>query len=263
MHRAGGVLSTIKRSCFGAHVTIESKVWVPGRILEISIIDNDKTFTFIIIHFFGLQHNQVAQFSTHVKKLHEQTTLDPTKRFAAIVGDLNIRFAGDAMIDLPILRAQKLPKSAKVLVSALSLFTRVQHDGHSHYNASMSHLNTIDHVYISSPGWAQLPWRLSAEVGRPEILFDKGISDHSKIVACLHFDNAAASELPIPGWVAKSPLFKTHIQAFIDHSDLDALLPEHALATYKEYLREAGRLTRNELNDKFRSSENNFFLISF
>ena len=155
----------------------------------------------------------------------------------------------------PIQRAQKLPKMAKVLVSALSLFTRVQHDGFSHYNASLGHLNTIDHAYINSPGWAQLPWRLSAEVGRPEILFDKGITDHSEVVACLHFDNAPATELLIPGWVAKSPKFKARIQAFIDHSDLDSLLPEHALAAYKEYLREAGRLTRNELNDTFRSSE--------
>ena len=155
---------------------------------------------------------------------------------------------------------------AKVLALALSLFTRVQHDGFSHYNASLGHLNTIDHVYISSPGWAQLPWRLSAEVGRPEILFDKSITDHSEVVACLHFDNAPATELPIPGWVAKSPKFKAHMQAFIDHSDLDSLLQEHALATYKEYLREAGRLTRNELNDTFRSSEKqllpNLILIS-
>ena len=162
------------------------------------------------------------------------------------------------MIDLgtgkPIQRAQKLSKMAKILLSALSPFTRVQHDGFSQYNASLGHINTIDHIFLSSPGWAQLPWRLSAEVGRPEILFNKGISDHSGVVACLHFSNAPASDLPVPGWVAKSPKFKAHLQAFMDHSDLSALLPEHTLATYKIYLKEAGRLTRNELNDSNRSS---------
>ena len=114
VHRAGGVLCTIKRTCFSANARIESKVWVPGRILKISIFDNDKTFTFINVHFFGLQPNQVAQFSSHLKNLHQQTKLDPTKRFVTIVGDFNIRFEGDAMIELgtgkPIQRAKNRPK---------------------------------------------------------------------------------------------------------------------------------------------------------
>ena len=149
-----------------------------------------------------------------------------------------------------------MQKLVKILLSALNLFTRVQHDGFSHYNASLGHLNTIDHIFISSPGWAQLPWRLSAEVGRPEVVFDKGISDHSEVVACLHFTNDANLDPPIPGWVSKSPRFKAHIKAFTDNSDLDALLPEHALvAIYEEYIREAGRLARNELNDKFKTSK--------
>jgi hypothetical protein len=51
---AGGVLCTVRRSCFTSNASIVAKVWVPGRVLEISIVDNDKTFHFINMHFHGL-----------------------------------------------------------------------------------------------------------------------------------------------------------------------------------------------------------------
>ena len=40
-YSAGGVLCTFKRSCFSGKASIVSKVWVPGRTIEITISDND------------------------------------------------------------------------------------------------------------------------------------------------------------------------------------------------------------------------------
>ena len=50
---AGGVLTTIRRSIFSSNVLVVAKVWVPGRILEISITDGNKTFTIFNIHTFS------------------------------------------------------------------------------------------------------------------------------------------------------------------------------------------------------------------
>ena len=61
----------------------------------------------------------------------------------------------------------KLPQISKVTKGALNSFTRIEHDHFSHFNASIGHLNDIDFIVISAPGWSQLPLHLEVEVGPP------------------------------------------------------------------------------------------------
>ena len=109
-------------------------------------------------------------------------------------------------------------------------------------------------IFISAPGWAQLPWKLSVEVGPPEMLFNKGISDHSPVACTLHFSDGVQNEPPIPTWVAKSSLFNNACR-------LEDLLPEHALIEYKILIREAARVSRNQLNDKCRHSKKTHLIL--
>ena len=60
---------------------------------------------------------------------------------------------------------------------------------------------------------------------------------------------------PIPTWVAKSSLFKKNLELLNNACRLKDLLPEHALVEYKTLIREAARVSRNQLNDKYRYSK--------
>ena len=76
-----------------------------------------------------------------------------------VFGDFNIRFS-----DKPVVHAQtavetfkepKYAKGAKTVLHCLRCFTRIEHDQFTHFSSALQHLNDIDHVFVSAPGWLQ------------------------------------------------------------------------------------------------------------
>ena len=89
---------------------------------------------------------------------------------------LNLKWTG---------RSPNIPNRLNFFRGALSNFTRIEHDSWSHFNLGHNHLNDIDFIYVSSPGWAQLPWSMICNVGSPEDFHAKGLSDYAVVSCCL------------------------------------------------------------------------------
>ena len=144
-----------------------------------------------------------------------------------------------------LFKEPKYARGAKLLLNSLRFFTRIEHDQFSHYNSSLQHLNDIDHVFISAPGWQQTLKRVQVSVEQPEVLFAKGLSDHGALTCRFPSSKIPISSQPIPTWVAKLPNFSLYLGQLVNASKLHQLMPEHALMEYKRLIREAARLARN------------------
>ena len=180
--------------------------------------------------------------------------------FFFVAGDLNLRFP-----DKPLVHARsaveqfkdpKYARGAKLLLNSLR-FSRIEHDQFTHYNSALQHLNDIDHVFISAPGWLQALKRVQVTVEQPEVLFSKGLSDHGALTCRFPSSKIPSSSQPIPPWVAKLPNFSIFLGQLVNASKLHQLLPEHALMEYKKLIREAARLARNDYCSLNRDSPTN------
>ena len=114
---------------------------------------------------------------------------NPLSYFVAVVGDVNFRVPDKPVVRLPDFvmdcKEPKLSKMAKSLKASLEYFTRIEHDSWSHLSFRHSHLNDIDFIFISSPGWSQLPWSVSCVVGSAEDLYASKLNDHAPVVCSI------------------------------------------------------------------------------
>ena len=108
---------------------------------------------------------------------------DPINHHLIVVGDMNFRYADKPLLNVETSKFEfkepKLSKPTKTLLLALNKLTRIEHDNHTHFNAACKNLSDIDHIYLSSHGWQHTQWQLKVQVGAPEKLFEKKISDHA------------------------------------------------------------------------------------
>ena len=231
----GGVLTTIQRSAFSKQATCSSVVYVPGRCIETIIVDKNCTTYVINIHFFGWTHAQTALVSDRLLVLYALAACDPLTHRVFVLGDFNIRFEEKPILDVGNMATTQKPpkhsKMAKTLLRGLRDFTRIEHDSFSHFNCALGHLNDIDHIFLSPPGWCQVEWRFSVEVQKPEDLFARGISDHGAIICSFKSSHCPSTEQPIPTWVAKLPIFKVFLDNLVKASRLEDLLLENSLVT--------------------------------
>ena len=230
------------------------------------IEDNGNTFILLNVHLHGLSLPQANDIADCLRNHAHMASLDPTGYFVSVLGDFNFRYDDKPILPIPdskaIFKEPMLPKISKMIRGALDLFTRVEHDHFSHYNASLGHLNDIDFIFISAPGWSQLPLNLEVEVGPPEVYFNKGLSDHGHVKCSFKRPGGKNPDQPIAPWIAKSPLFKENLELLVGACRLNQLLPEHALAHYKTLIREAARLTRNTLNEQYRNHPSLIYIAS-
>ena len=256
--RGGGCLSTIRRSSFGASAVCEHVAVIPGRCLQTKITDNDKTTIFINLHLHNLTPEQIEIIKQLLDNHFERAERQPLRYVVVVVGDFNFRYEDKSVLQVGkqqcIFKQPKYAKQTKSLKQTLDKYIRMEHDHHTHFNPALNHLNEIDFVYLSAPGWSQLPWQTLIKIDAPELLFAKNISDHGSISCKLNFSQTPGIEQPIAPWVAKLPAFQACLGKLVLASKLDQLIPEHSLAQYKILIREAGRLARNYHNDKFRDT---------
>lgn len=256
--RGGGCLSTIRRSSFGPAAVCVHVAVIPGRCLQTTITDKDKTTIFINLHLHNLTSEQIKIITQLLDNHFERAERQPLRYFVVVVGDFNFRYEDKSVLQVKeqqcIFKQPKYSKHIKSLKQTLDNYIRMEHDHHTHFNPALNHLNEIDFVYLSAPGWSQLPWQTLIKVDAPELLFAKNISDHGSISCKLNFSQTPGIEQPIAPWVAKLPAFKTCLENLVQASKLDKLMPEHSLAQYKILIREAGRLARNYHNNKYRDT---------
>ena len=93
------------------------------------------------------------------------------------------------------------------------------------------------------------------EVTCPISLWSRGLSDHAVLsVKATKRHNAASPCTKIPVWVVKLPSYKEALQQLLAVADLANLLPAFRLDHYKELMREAARIARDEHSDRYRDT---------
>ena len=256
--KSGGVMSFIRKRAFSSAANCYHVSLVPGRCIETIVNDVDVATHFINVHFHGWSLHDANKVADRLRVLLQEAAASPLSVRVILLGDLNIRFAEKPVLDLASQKATfkepKHSKVAKVLLGCLGGFTRIEHDHFSHFNSSLNHLNDIDHIYLSAPGWIQLRWRFEVEVQKPEDLFARGISDHGAILCSFRPSQLPPKEQPIPTWAAKLPNSKICLEKLVQASRLQDLLPEHAIDEYKLLIKEAARHARNQHCDLNRES---------
>ncbi|CAK0845193.1 unnamed protein product, partial [Prorocentrum cordatum] len=107
----------------------------------------------------------------------------------------------------------------------------------------------IDKICISSPPWLLMQWRAKVDIpAAPGALFDRGISDHAPVHLRLAARAPEGSELrPIPRHIFEIPLFAKYFAPLSGAADMGNYLPFIRLEEFKRLVREAARLTRNDM----------------
>ena len=250
-------MNLISKAAFSHQATCEHITLVPGRCLASKNLDNNQQFDFVNIHNFNLNASQTRVVHNFLVEQAGMADSNPFGRAFVVCGDFNLRFdkpSVDLNSGIALEKQPRHNKQALKLISSLNLFTRIEHDQHSHYNASLNQLTDIDHIFVSMPGWKQICSSVQVRVESPEKLFAKGLSDHGPVSCALSPGKPPSDNDPIPPWVAKLPSFHQYLQLLVNASRLQDLLPAHALGYYKILIREAARLARNDHNNGFRDS---------
>ena len=150
--KVGGILNILSKKAFppGTSTSFSSWTLVQGRCLETIAEFGGCTSVFINIHLFNWTSHDIRAFVERVSLHHNRALNDPLHYFVCILGDMNIRYADQTVLDVAtgkaILKEPKHAKPTKQFKQVLDLFTRIEHNQYTHYNHGCRHLNTIDLV---------------------------------------------------------------------------------------------------------------------
>ena len=181
-------MNLISKTAFSHKATCEHITLVPGRCLASKILDNDQQLVFVNIHNFNLNASQTRVVHDFLVEQAGMADSSPFGHAVVVCGDFNLRFDKPTVDLNPGIALDKQPrhnKQALKLISSLNLFTRIEHDQHSQYNASLNQLTDIDHIFVSMPGWKQICSSVQVRVESQEKLFAKGLSDHGPVSCTL------------------------------------------------------------------------------
>ena len=96
--RGGGCLSAVKKSSFSAAAVCEHVAVIPGRCLQTTISDNDRTTVFINLHIHNLSNEQFKTIQHTLDNHYERAASQPLRYFVVVVGDFNFRYEGKAVL---------------------------------------------------------------------------------------------------------------------------------------------------------------------
>ena len=116
------------------------------------------------------------------------------------------------------------------------------------YDSASQLCSRLDRIYISLPAWLVTQLHFQSSVASdPHSLHDLKISDHAPAILNISEKKyLKQEELPIPRFVFNSPLYSETLDALVRAAKLDALSVPLRLQKFKQLIREAARISRNE-----------------
>ncbi|CAK0842476.1 unnamed protein product, partial [Prorocentrum cordatum] len=106
----------------------------------------------------------------------------------------------------------------------------------THYTVRSQQCARIDKIYISSLPWLLIQWRAKVDTpAAPDTLFDRARAPED------------AEPQPIPQYIFEGPLFTKYFDLLSDAADVVNHPPSIRLKEFKRLIREAARVTRNDL----------------
>ncbi|CAK0872243.1 unnamed protein product, partial [Prorocentrum cordatum] len=181
----------------------------------------------------------------------------PERIAVLVMGDFN--FMDEAPLEpaAPLVnkglprRRNHHPEHQLLWEQALGDMVEVDPELPTHYTEHSQQCTWIDKIYISSPPWLLIQWRAKARApAAPGALFDRGISDRAPAHLRLGARAPEDSELqPIPQNSFESLLSTKYFDLLSGAADMDNYPPFIRLKEYKRLIREAARLTRNDVTD--------------
>ncbi|CAK0838272.1 unnamed protein product [Prorocentrum cordatum] len=206
---------------------------------------------------FHLAQDQVQRTVGTIRAELSVAEQQPERIAVMIMGDFN--FMDEAPLEttaplvskgLPRLR-NVYPEHQLLWEQALGDMVEVDPELPAHYTEHPQQCARIDKIYTCSPPWLLTQWRAKVDMPMaPDMLYDKGISDHAPVRLRL---SARAREdresQPIPQHIFEHPLFIKYFDLLVSHADLDSYAPFVRPQELKRLIREAARLTRDDLTD--------------
>jgi hypothetical protein len=127
--------------------------------------------------------------------------------------------------------------------------TEIQQPFETHYHSASATLSRLDRLYVASPPWLVLQLGLRGKLLHdPFQSHQQSLSDHVPVAFCFTYKyQLPAEQRPIPRFVSDHPRFMEALDNLTAAFDLDALSVPLRLPMYKKLMREAARITRNEL----------------
>jgi hypothetical protein len=116
------------------------------------------------------------------------------------------------------------------------------------YDSGTNLLSRLDRTYVSIPTWLIMQLHLQSSVVQDALsLHDQKISDHAPVILSIaEKRRLSQDEKPIPRFVFDSPLYLESLTALVHAANLDALSVPLRLPKFKQLIREAARIARNE-----------------
>ncbi|CAK0845855.1 unnamed protein product [Prorocentrum cordatum] len=209
------------------------------------------------VHNFHLAQDQVQRTVGTIRAELSVAEQRPERITAMIMSDFN--FMDEAPLEMTAPLVNKgLPRLRNVHPEHQLLWEQAPGDMvevdpelHAHYTEHSQQCARIDKIYTSSPPWLLTQWCAKVDMPMaPDMLYDKGISDHAPARLRLSARARADRESqPIPQYIFEHPLFIKYFDLLVSHADLDSYTPCVRLQELKRLIREAARLTRNDLTD--------------
>ncbi|CAK0804711.1 unnamed protein product, partial [Prorocentrum cordatum] len=239
---------------------------VPGRVQRLQVKSDlagapegalPSTVVIYNVHNFHLAHDQ-AQRTVGTIRAELSAAEQQPERIAVMITD-GFNFMDGARLEMtaPLVNAglprlrNVHPEHQLLWEQALGDMVEVDPELPAHYTEHSQQRTRIDKIYTSSPPRLLTQWRAKVDMPMaPDMLYDKGISDHAPVHLRL---SARAREdrgsQPIPQYIFEHPLFIKYFDLLVSHADLDSCTPFVRLQGLKRLIREAARLTRNGLTD--------------
>ena len=253
----GSVITLIPKGCTPSRNRFVSLEVIPGRALRVSWTGMNRTWIHWNIHNHGLSAAQVSTIAGLIRADVATAQADPTMNFLVVSGDFNFLAPGDfyKSISDPGSSTHDRHDSAAprphqtVWQQTFDLMTEIQQPYETHYSSSSNLLGRLSRLYVASPAWLILQLGLRGKLLRdPLWCHEQGISDHAPVA--FHF--AAKPQLPpdqrpIPRYVIDHPRFPKILENLTNASNIDELSVPLRLKEFKVLMREASRITRDEV----------------
>ena len=251
----GGVITLIpKAPGEPRHRFVRTEI-IPGRVLRVTTKIGEFDWTHWNIHNFGLTAAQVRAVADHLRRDAREASRSPTSRFVVVCGDFNFLAPGEhhRALSKPDARDRREHPAASAgrpaWQRALDSYIEIKQPFDTHFHSATRTLGRIDRLYVASPTWLVLQLRLRGRLLRdPALCHQQLLSDHAPVA----FKFSTRCQLPddqrpIPKFVVDHPRFPEILSSLVETSHLHELSVPDRLSEFKSLMRNAARLTRNEI----------------
>ena len=257
----GGIVLLLRKASLAAEVELKRKIVVPGRVIKAVVQSGDKIGSFWGVHNFGLHVSDLQKITSEISREIDSAKENPMKRTVIVAGDWNFLAPGEKQHSLAAPTRLKVAADAITPVrqhqsrwqAIIDNLTELQQTDLTHYVPGSLTEARLDRVYTTSPSWALINAGFCGSVVKSaRESHETGLSDHAAVVISAKLVPALPEECrPIPRYVTDNKKFIEFHDALCAAIRLDSLPAMPRLRAHKLVIREAARLTRNHILEKW------------